>query len=84
MKTTAVSEDGSHYVLNGAKTFITGGVNADRVIVCARTSAPSETDRRFGITLLVVDTRPRATPSDASSTSWACAPRTPPSCRSPT
>ncbi|ALG83998.1 acyl-CoA dehydrogenase family protein [Gordonia phthalatica] len=58
MRTTAkLSEDGSHYVLNGAKTFITGGVNADRVIVCARTSAPSETDRRFGITLLVVDTK---------------------------
>ncbi|EGD56388.1 acyl-CoA dehydrogenase family protein [Gordonia neofelifaecis] len=58
MRTTAkLSEDGSHYVLNGAKTFITGGVNADRVIVCARTSPPSETDRRFGITLLVVDTK---------------------------
>ncbi|MGB3301559.1 acyl-CoA dehydrogenase family protein [Gordonia sp. (in: high G+C Gram-positive bacteria)] len=58
MRTTAkLSEDGSHYVLNGSKTFITGGVNADRVIVCARTSAPSETDRRFGISLLVVDTK---------------------------
>ena len=42
MKTTAkLSEDGTHYVLNGAKTFITGGVHADRVIVCARTSAPT-------------------------------------------
>ena len=40
MKTTAkLSEDGTHYVLNGAKTFITGGVHADRVIVCARTAA---------------------------------------------
>ena len=39
MKTTAkLSADGSHYVLNGAKTFITGGVHADRVIVCARTA----------------------------------------------
>ncbi|GAA4665988.1 acyl-CoA dehydrogenase family protein [Gordonia humi] len=57
MRTTAkLTEDGTHYVLNGSKTFITGGVNADRVIVCARTSAPSETDRRFGISLLVVDT----------------------------
>ncbi|BDH57107.1 hypothetical protein MTP03_20460 [Tsukamurella sp. PLM1] len=43
MKTTAkLSDDGTHYVLNGAKTFITGGVNADRVIVCART-APRRT-----------------------------------------
>ena len=34
MKTTAkLSEDGTHYVLNGAKTFITGGVQADRVLV---------------------------------------------------
>ena len=58
MRTTARrSEDGSHYVLNGAKTFITGGVHADRVIVCARTAPPREDDRRFGISLFVVDTR---------------------------
>ncbi|RDG36738.1 acyl-CoA dehydrogenase family protein [Streptomyces corynorhini] len=58
MKTTAkLSEDGTHYVLNGAKTFITGGVHADRVIVCARTAASSPEDRRFGISLLVVDTK---------------------------
>ncbi|KUL52576.1 acyl-CoA dehydrogenase [Streptomyces sp. NRRL F-4489] len=57
MKTTAKrSADGSHYVLNGAKTFITGGVHADRVIVCARTSPPREDDRRFGISLFAVDT----------------------------
>ncbi|WP_394433865.1 acyl-CoA dehydrogenase family protein [Streptomyces sp. SGAir0957] len=58
MKTTAkLSDDGTHYVLNGAKTFITGGVHADRVIVCARTSAPREDDRRFGISLFAVDTK---------------------------
>lgn len=58
MRTTAeLSQDGSHYVLNGAKTFITGGVHADRVIVCARTAPPKEADRRFGISLLVVDTK---------------------------
>ncbi|MFJ3627466.1 acyl-CoA dehydrogenase family protein [Streptomyces albidoflavus] len=58
MKTTAkLSADGSHYVLNGAKTFITGGVHADRVIVCARTAAPTPEDRRFGISLFVVDTK---------------------------
>jgi len=57
MKTTAkLSADGSHYVLNGAKTFITGGVNADRVIVCARTAPQKDDDRRFGISLFVVDT----------------------------
>ncbi|WP_274915597.1 acyl-CoA dehydrogenase family protein [Streptomyces sp. WZ-12] len=57
MKTTAkLSADGTHYVLNGAKTFITGGVHADRVIVCARTAAPREDDRRHGISLFAVDT----------------------------
>lgn len=58
MRTTAkLSADGTHYILNGAKTFITGGVHADRVIVCARTAPPAEQDRRFGISLLVVDTK---------------------------
>lgn len=56
LRTTArLSADGEHYVLNGAKTFITGGYQADRVIVCARTAPVDESDRRFGISLLVVD-----------------------------
>jgi alkylation response protein AidB-like acyl-CoA dehydrogenase len=46
--------DGDFYVLNGSKTFITGGVQADLVIVVARTSR-SEADRRAGLTLLVVE-----------------------------
>jgi acyl-CoA dehydrogenase len=58
MRTTAtLSDDGSHYVLNGAKTFITGGVHADRMIVCARTAPAKADDRRFGISLLAVDTK---------------------------
>ncbi|MFC4128625.1 acyl-CoA dehydrogenase family protein [Nocardia rhizosphaerae] len=58
MRTTAtLSADGTHYLLNGAKTFITGGVHADRVIVCARTAAPTANDRRHGISLFVVDTK---------------------------
>lgn len=57
MRTTAtLSSDGSHYVINGAKTFITGGVQADRVIVCARTSPATSDDPRHGISLFVVDT----------------------------
>ena len=51
-----LSEDGSHYVLNGAKTFITGGVLADLVLVVARTSRPDPADRRGGLTILCVDT----------------------------
>ncbi|HWJ66830.1 MAG TPA: acyl-CoA dehydrogenase family protein [Nocardioides sp.] len=54
--TTTAKRDGDAYVLNGAKTFITGGVHADRVIVCARTSPPLENNRRFGISLFAVDT----------------------------
>lgn len=38
IKTTAIkSVDGSHYVLNGSKTFITNGWHADLVIVVAKT-----------------------------------------------
>ncbi|MEU1310678.1 acyl-CoA dehydrogenase family protein [Streptomyces cinnamoneus] len=56
MRTTArLSGDGTHYVLNGAKTFITGGVQADRVLVCARTAPATPEDRRGGLSILVVD-----------------------------
>ncbi|MGK8486502.1 acyl-CoA dehydrogenase family protein [Nocardia asiatica] len=53
MRTGAV-RDGDDYVLNGAKTFITGGLLADLVIVVARTSTDPG-DRRAGLTLLVVE-----------------------------
>jgi alkylation response protein AidB-like acyl-CoA dehydrogenase len=52
--TASAVRDGDSYILNGSKTFITGGVQADLVIVVARTSR-SETDRRAGLTLLVVE-----------------------------
>jgi alkylation response protein AidB-like acyl-CoA dehydrogenase len=42
---------GADHVLNGSKTFITNGINADLVIVAARTSE----DRHRGISLLVVE-----------------------------
>src|SRR4051794_30224646 len=51
MATTAV-RDGDTYVLNGAKTFITNGINSDLVIVAAKTD-PSQ--RHKGISLLVVE-----------------------------
>ncbi|MET9214142.1 MULTISPECIES: acyl-CoA dehydrogenase family protein [unclassified Nocardia] len=53
MRTSAV-RDGDHYILNGAKTFITGGLLADLVIVVART-ATDPGNRRAGLTLLVVE-----------------------------
>ncbi|MCG7632269.1 acyl-CoA dehydrogenase family protein [Gordonia McavH-238-E] len=54
--TAKLSEDGSHYVLDGAKTFITGGALADRILVVARTAAFDESNRRAGLSILVVDT----------------------------
>ncbi|TDB95189.1 acyl-CoA dehydrogenase family protein [Actinomadura sp. 7K534] len=51
---TTAARDGDHYVLNGAKTFITGGLLADLVIVVARTSSDPG-NRRSGLTLLVVE-----------------------------
>jgi acyl-CoA dehydrogenase len=53
VKTTAV-RDGDTYVVNGAKTFITGGMQSDLTIVVARTSTDPE-NRRRGLSLLVVE-----------------------------
>jgi alkylation response protein AidB-like acyl-CoA dehydrogenase len=50
IKTSARRENGG-FVLNGAKTFITNGINADMVIVAARTSA----DKHAGLSLFVVE-----------------------------
>ena len=51
---TTARRDGDEYVLNGAKTFITNGINADLVVVACRT-AQNPSDRREGISLLVVE-----------------------------
>jgi acyl-CoA dehydrogenase len=53
VRTTAV-RDGDHYVVNGAKTFITGGIQADLVVVVARTSTDPD-NRRKGLSLIVVE-----------------------------
>ena len=51
MSATAIREDG-HYVVNGAKTFITNGINSDLVITAVKTD-PSQKHR--GISLVVVE-----------------------------
>ncbi len=51
LKTTAV-RDGDSWVINGSKTFITNGYQADLVIVATRTDL---TKRAKGITLLMVE-----------------------------
>jgi acyl-CoA dehydrogenase len=52
--TTRAVRDGDHWVLDGAKTFITGGHHADLVIVVVRTAADPDA-RRAGLSLLVVE-----------------------------
>ncbi|UEA60177.1 acyl-CoA dehydrogenase family protein [Gordonia otitidis] len=54
--TAKLSEDGSHYILDGAKTFITGGALADRILVVCRTAPFDADNRRAGLSILVVDT----------------------------
>jgi alkylation response protein AidB-like acyl-CoA dehydrogenase len=49
--TTAI-RDGDHYVVNGSKTFITNGINADVVITAVKTD-PSR--RHAGMSLLVIE-----------------------------
>ncbi|WP_395244858.1 acyl-CoA dehydrogenase family protein [Agromyces sp. MMS24-K17] len=50
IRTRAV-RDGDEYVVNGSKTFISNGQNADLVVVAVRTSD----DRHRGLSLLVVE-----------------------------
>lgn len=54
IRTTAVRE-GDHYVVNGAKTFITSGVRADFVTTAVRTGTQSSGGGHAGISLLVVE-----------------------------
>jgi len=50
---TRATRDGDHYVLNGAKTFITNGYNANLIVVVCKTD-PKE--RARGISLICVET----------------------------
>ena len=50
--TTTAVRDGDHYVVNGAKTFITNALNADLVITAVKTDPAAG---RKGISLLVIE-----------------------------
>jgi alkylation response protein AidB-like acyl-CoA dehydrogenase len=50
IRTTAV-RDGEHYIVNGSKTFITNGINADLIITAVRTSEA----KHAGLSLLVIE-----------------------------
>ena len=51
MATTAIRK-GDHYVVNGAKTFITNGIHADLVITAVKTDP---TERHRGMSLLILE-----------------------------
>ncbi|HEX5095034.1 MAG TPA: acyl-CoA dehydrogenase family protein, partial [Acidimicrobiia bacterium] len=51
MATSAIL-DGDHYVVNGSKTFITNGINADLVITAVKTDP---TQKHKGISLLILE-----------------------------
>ena len=53
VKTTAVRE-GDHYVINGAKTFITNGYSTNFVVLVCKTN-PNAVPAHKGISLIVVD-----------------------------
>src|SRR5499426_4250270 len=54
IRTRAV-RDGDHYVLNGAKMFITNGALADLYFVAARVEAGSDGPRHRGISMFLVE-----------------------------
>jgi len=54
IRTTAL-KDGNHYVINGSKTYITNGQNADLILVVAKTD-PSQGAKGTSIILVDADT----------------------------
>jgi alkylation response protein AidB-like acyl-CoA dehydrogenase len=48
---TSAALNGDHYLVTGAKTFITNGINADLVITAVRTSE----EKHRGLTLLILE-----------------------------
>ena len=51
---TSAKKDGNHYVINGSKTYITNGQNADLVLVCAVTNPDAEKAWQ-GISIILVE-----------------------------
>lgn len=52
--TTVAIREGEHYVLNGQKTFVSNGINADLIIVACKTD-PKALPPHKGISLIVVE-----------------------------
>lgn len=51
---TTAKKDGNHYVINGSKTYITNGQNADLVLVCAKTDTEIEPKWK-GVSIILVE-----------------------------
>jgi alkylation response protein AidB-like acyl-CoA dehydrogenase len=52
---TRARREGDHYVVDGTKTFITNGINADLVIVAVKTGTGGHQNRHRDISLLVIE-----------------------------
>jgi acyl-CoA dehydrogenase len=53
LRTTA-KKDGNHYVINGSKTYITNGQNADLILVCCKTD-PDTQPAWKGVSIVLVE-----------------------------
>ncbi len=51
---TTARKDGNHYVINGSKTYITNGQNADLILVCAKTDTEIEPKWK-GVSIILVE-----------------------------
>lgn len=51
IRTSAV-KDGEHYIINGAKTFITNGVNSDYIVAAVKTNAEAG---YYGISMMLIE-----------------------------
>jgi acyl-CoA dehydrogenase len=51
---TTAKKDGNHYVVNGSKTYITNGQNADLILVCCKTDTDVEPAWK-GVSIILVE-----------------------------
>lgn len=52
--TTTAKKDGNHYVINGSKTYITNGQNADLILVCVKTDTDVQPAWK-GVSIVLVE-----------------------------
>lgn len=51
---TTAKKDGNHYVINGSKTYITNGQNADLILVCCKTDTDVQPAWK-GVSIILVE-----------------------------